>query len=83
MHGRDADVTLRNDLIQGVGDNSSGAGPFEAGDELALLFFLENDFDGDPGGIREAAHQHLFGAGTGRFECRSAITSNDRQRCAR
>ncbi len=44
---------LRDDFGEGVGDEAGGAGAFEFGDELAFLFFFDDDFDGDPEAVGE------------------------------
>ena len=50
---------LRNYFVQGIGDDAGGAGALEAGDELAFLFFFENDLHSDPGLIGKAADDRL------------------------
>jgi hypothetical protein len=41
-------ATLRDDLVQRVGDQAAGAGPAQFGDHLSLLSLIENDLQRNP-----------------------------------
>src|SRR5690349_1113797 len=42
-----------DEFVEGVGEDAGGTGSFESWDEVAFLFFVEDDFDGYPGFVGE------------------------------
>src|SRR5688572_29857477 len=50
----------RNDLVQRVSNDARRAGALQRRNQLALLAFFEDHFDGDPRRVREAAYRRAF-----------------------